>query len=255
MIDLHCHILPGLDDGAPDAATSLAMAERAVADGIRTIAATPHVNFEYEYPLEAIGRGVRQLNELLSDAAVPISVVPGAELDASRAMELLPEQLRDLTLGDGPYLLVESPYQPIGEVLDEVLYQLQLQGLAPVLAHPERCPIFHANIDHLRELVGRGMVCSVGAGSMTGTFGSSVQRFTSRLFSEGLVHSVSSDAHDPDRRAPVLSAGLKAMESELAGRSQWLTVEAPAAILRGDPLPSPPTQSARPRKGLRRLFG
>jgi protein-tyrosine phosphatase len=218
--------------------------------------ATPHVNFHYEFPLEAIGQGVRELNALLTDEGVPLTVISGAELDAARALELEPEELGGLTLGDSPCLLVESPYQPAGGILEEILYELQLRQFVPVLAHPERCPLFQGDVDHLRRLVDRGILCSVTAGSMSGAFGSTVRRFVLRLFAEGLVHDVSSDAHDPERRPPVLSTGLEAMKGDLRGlAAQWdhYTHDAPAAMLSGAQVPSSPAPPSRP--WWRRLLG
>lgn len=256
MIDLHTHILPGLDDGAESDEVSMAMARRAVEDGVTTLVATPHLNFRYDFPIAAIARGVEQLNARLAEAGVPLDVVGGAELDSTRVQELSDAEIGQATVGDGPCLLVESPYQAAGGILDETLYELQLRGLTVVLAHPERCPLFQQDLDHLRRLVDRGVLCSVNAGSMSGVFGSTVRRFVLRLFSEGLVHDVSSDAHDPERRPPVLSTGLKAMKGDLPDLAQqWdhYTHDAPAAMLSGARVPSPPPPPSRP--WWRRLLG
>ena len=254
MIDLHCHVLPGLDDGAADPATSLAMAELAAADGIRTMVATPHVNFAYEYPLEAIGRGVCQLNELLSDAAVPVRVVAGAELDVARLIELSDGELQALSLGDGPSLLLESPFGHAG-LLEDVVFDLQLRGYTTVLAHPERCPTFQRDVELLGRLVERGALCSITAGSLAGMFGSTVRRFALHLLREELVHDISSDAHDSDRRPPLIGLARREMDRdvpEMSPRFDWLAKGGAHAILSGDPLPEPPRPAARRRW---RLFG
>lgn len=254
MIDLHCHILPGLDDGAADPATSLAMAELAAADGIRTMVATPHVNFAYEYPLEAIGRGVCQLNELLSGAAVPVRVVAGAELDVARLIELSDGELQALSLGDGPSLLLESPFGHAG-LLEDVVFDLQLRGYTTVLAHPERCPTFQRDVELLGRLVERGALCSITAGSLAGMFGSAVRRFALHLLREELVHDISSDAHDPDRRPPLIGLARREMDRdvpEMSPRFDWLAKGGARAILSGDPLPEPARRAAGRRW---RLFG
>jgi protein-tyrosine phosphatase len=259
MIDLHSHILPGVDDGAGDLEASVAMAKAAVEADIETIVGTPHVNAVYDYDTAMIGRLAGELNIELARREVPLAVLPGAEIALERLPDLGDDELRRLCLGEGPYLLVESPYTRGETFLDEALFHLQVRGFRPVLAHPERCPIFQADRTHLLGLVERGILCSVNAGSMAGRFGSTVERFVLRMFSEGLVHNVASDSHDSDRRPPALSFGFEHAEAHLPGvlgQSRWFTESAPAAILSGEPLPSKPeaprTRHSRWRRLLRR---
>lgn len=258
MIDLHSHILPGIDDGSDDSETSLAMARVAVEDGIRTIVATPHVNADYDVDFGNIGQLVGELNILLARAEVPLAVLPGAEVAVSRVAEMTDADLKSVCLGDSSSVLVESPYARTVVFLDELLFDLQVRGFRPVLAHPERCPLFQKDIDRLRELVGRGVLCSVNASSMAGVFGSTVRRFVIRLLEEGLVHDVASDSHDPSRRPPSLMVGFDSAEGELPGilaQVEWFTEDAPAAILAGEPLPprpNPPSRSSGWRRLVRR---
>lgn len=258
MIDLHSHILPGLDDGAEDSEISLAMARAAVSDGIGTIVATPHINPTYDTDPDRLEELTRELNALLAGAEIPITVLAGAEVAVSSVAELSDRALGKACLGSGPSLLVESPYTRTVTFLEELLFDLQVRDFRPVLAHPERCPSFQADIDRLRELVRRGVLCSVNAGSMAGAFGSTVRRFVLRLFEEGLVHDVASDSHDPSRRPPSLSVGFQGAEDALPGisaQASWFTDSAPAAILAGDPLPpgpDPPSRSSRWRRLARR---
>lgn len=257
MIDLHCHILPGLDDGPADAATMLAMARLAVDDGIETVVATPHVNFHYDYELAEIGRRVVAANALFAEQGLPLELLPGAELDIARLAEIGGAELRGLTLGRGRALLVESPYAPVAGPLDELVYDLQLQGYAPVLAHPERSPVFQSDRARLERLVERGVLCSITAGSIEGAFGQVVRRTALGLLARGLVHNVSSDAHDPDRRPPTLGSALREAvrhrdaSPELA---RWLTLEAPEAIVSGDSVPTRPDPPHPRRWSLPRLL-
>ena len=250
MVDLHCHILPGVDDGPPDLHGSLAMARAAVDEGTRTVAATPHINYDHDVAPGGVGAHVAALNESLGREDLPLTVVKGGEVALSRLGDLDDEALSQISLGDGSYMLVESPYSHAVPLLDEQLFELELRGFRPLLAHPERCPHFHADPKRLGRLVDRGVLCSINSGSMRGQFGSTVRRFALRLLGEGLVHDVASDAHDADRRPPGLASGFQLAEPELPGisaQAPWYVEEAPAAILTGSPLPPRP----RPPRGRR----
>src|SRR2546429_900999 len=162
MIDLHCHIVPGLDDGAPELDTSIAMARVAENDGIRVIATTPHIRDDHPFDPKEIAPLTAKLNENLRDVGVELRVVPGGELAISKSSELDDETLRTLCLGgDGGYLLVESPYTHATDLLERDLFNLQLRGFRVILAHPERSPSFIANPGRLAALVERGVMCSV----------------------------------------------------------------------------------------------
>jgi protein-tyrosine phosphatase len=218
VIDLHCHILPGLDDGPPDLDASVALALLASADGTRTIVATPHVREDYPFAIEEIARLTVQVNERLAAEGVALKVEAGAEVAISRLSQLDDDTLAKVCLGDATNaMLVESPYQQATDTLEDALFNLQLRGFKPVLAHPERSPSFMSNPDRLAKLVERGMLCSVTSASMAGRFGRTVQRFTRTLFERGLVHDVASDAHDIRRRAPGLTAGFRLLDRDVPG--------------------------------------
>ena len=249
MIDLHCHVLPNFDDGAADMDTSLEMARAALADGIHTMVATPHVNLRYGSELEIIGVRVEELQAALARAELPISVLGGAEIALSRLPGLDRDQIRTLCLGHSSYALIESPYTPAGPLIEESLFNLQVGGYRPLLAHPERCPEFQRDVPRLERLVDRGVACSISAGSIAGQFGATVRRFAFRLLERGLAHNVSSDAHDPVRRAPVLRAAFVGPRSPPhdAGLRLWLTSTVPSAILADEPLPPRPPTPRRSR--------
>jgi protein-tyrosine phosphatase len=249
VIDLHCHILPGLDDGARDIAESVEIARRAAEDGTRTIVATPHVREDHPYELGEIEVRTRAVNARLEDEGVDVRVVTGAEVALSRVADLDDSALAGLCLGRGPYLLVESPYLPATVLLEAAIDDLQKRGIRPVLAHPERSPTFMGDRRRLAALVERGVACSITAGSMAGQFGGEVQRVTRDILERGLAHNVASDAHDPVTRAPGLTAGFGVLDPELPGlraAMAWFTEEVPAAILAGEAVPAgswpPPPQ-------------
>jgi protein-tyrosine phosphatase len=255
LIDLHCHVLPALDDGPGDLAGSLALAERAARAGIETIAATPHIREDYPFPPSIVAAKVAELNGELQASGSPVRVVTGGELAVSRVAELDDAELHGLCLGDGRCALVESPYTAIGGLLEQALFDLQLRGVRPLLAHPERSPSFIGDADRLAELVERGIMCSITAASMEGQFGRTVRGFALELFRRGLVHNVATDAHDASRRPPELRRGFESFESDLPGALDqlgWYTEDAPRAMLAGEELP--PRPQSLGGRGLRRLI-
>jgi protein-tyrosine phosphatase len=256
VIDLHSHILPGLDDGPATMEGSLELARAAVAAGTRTILATPHVNGGYGIGPARIAEGVAELTEALARAAIPLEVRAGGEIAIWRLVDLDDAALRALALGGGPYLLVESPFSPVVGDFEPMVLDLQQRGHRVLLAHPERCPAFQRDPERLARLVRGGVLVQVTAGSMEGAFGSTVQRFTVSLLRDGLVHVVASDAHGAVKRPPGLSAGFRALEPELPGlgeQQRWLTELVPAAILDGEPLPERPPLPQAAGGLLRRL--
>jgi protein-tyrosine phosphatase len=256
VIDLHCHILPGVDDGPPDMSASVAMARAAATGGIETIVATPHVRDDYPFDLDRLAARVAEVNAALVESGVAIDVVAGAEVAIPKLAELDDSTLGALCLGDSPYLLVESPYVHALPWVEEALDAVRARGLRPLLAHPERAPSFIADPDRLARIVDEGVLCSVTAGSMAGVFGRRVRRFTGELFERGLVHNVASDAHDLVHRRPDLLNGFDAFDSEsLRERADWFTKAVPAAILAGRDLPPRPESAPRELSWLRRTFG
>jgi protein-tyrosine phosphatase len=258
VVDLHTHILPGVDDGAPDLEAAVAMARVGEADGVTTIVATPHIRDDHPFDHGRIPGLVADVNAALAAAGVGVEVVAGGEVALTTTADLDADALRAYGLGGGPYLLVESPYTEVGDLVERQLFDVQMKGLKPVLAHPERSPSFLSDFERLRTLVEeRGVLLSVTADSMAGRFGSTVQRFSAELFRAGLVHDVASDAHDDRKRAPRLRHGFEALDRDLPGiaaQTAWFTADAPAAMLAGSelpPRPDPPRAAGR----LRRLLG
>ncbi len=232
MIDLHCHVLAGIDDGPETIEGSLALARVAAELGTRTIVATPHVSFRYPNDSATIARLVQETNEAFALAGLPLNVLAGAEIALTRAAELVPEELSALSLGEGPWLLVECPLTPIATGLDTQIHRLQDEGRRVVLAHPERCPAFQREPRMLESLVDGGVLTSVTAGSLVGEFGGPVKRFALELVDAELIHNVASDAHDPEQRRPSIAGELE--QAGLGAMAEWLTEAVPAAILAGE---------------------
>ena len=256
MIDLHSHILPGVDDGPSTMEGSLELARTAVAAGTRTILATPHINDDPRVDPALIAAGIVELRAALAAAEIPLEVLPGGEIAIWRLIDLDDDTLRALALGGGPYLLVESPFSPVVGDFEPMVLDLHARGHRVLLAHPERCPAFQRDPPRLEGLVSAGALVQITAGSMAGGFGSTVRRFTMAMLREGLAHVVASDAHDHLRRPPGLQAGFPALERDLPGLSEqaeWLTELVPRAVLDGAPLPVRPPLPTRPSGLLRRL--
>ena len=256
MIDLHSHILPGIDDGAPDLDASLAIGRASVADGVSLMIGTPHVNGRFMPTPETIRDRVTEVNEALAAEGLPLVVSPGAEIAVSELSQLDDSVLGELALGGSSTLLVESPYVDAVPFLDQMMFDLQIRGFRVLLAHPERSPMFLKDPDHLVELVERGVLCSVTAGSLAGRFGRRVRAFALELVQHELVHNVSSDTHDTRKRPPGLSAGFERADDLLPGVSglaPWLTEGVPAALLGSGALPPYPALGLKlsRRVGLR----
>jgi protein-tyrosine phosphatase len=252
VIDLHSHIVPGVDDGARTMEDAVALARAAAQSGTETLVATPHIREDHPFELGSLSARVEEVQAAVNAAGIALRLVAAGEVAITRLDSLDDAQLGGLCLGDGRCVLVESPYGRATDMLEHVLFDLQVRGYQPLLAHPERAPSFQSDPARLERLVEAGILCSVTAGSMLGRFGSSVTRFTARLFRDGLVHDVASDAHDAEKRPPGLRAGFDALESQLRGiaeQADWFTRDAPAAILSGAPLPAAPPPP-RLRRGL-----
>jgi protein-tyrosine phosphatase len=243
VIDIHCHVLPGLDDGPANMPEALAMGQAAVASGTTTIVATPHIDHTWRVRPELIPQRAASLREALGDAGIELQIRTGAEIALSRLADLSASDLAGLRLGGGPYLLLECPLSSTAGDFDSLLLRIRDREESIVLAHPERAPLFQQEPERLTRLVEAGFLCSLTAGSLTGVFGEVVRRFSIELLREGLVHDLSSDAHDHLRRPPGLGGALAGVEDELPGisrQAQWLTELVPAAVLAGQPLPPRP---------------
>ena len=254
MLDLHTHVLPGVDDGPPDVAGSLELAAAAVAAGTTEMVATPHVTWDLPTSADTVARGVRDLQATLDDAGIALRLRTGGEVAISRGVELSDDELGSLRLGGGEWLLAECPLSLHATGFDALLHHLQARGHRILLAHPERSPSLQRSPETLSRLVDAGMLCSITAGSLIGAFGATVQRFTFDLVEAGLVHNVASDAHNAHRRPPGMRDAILAADADLPGlgdRAEWLCLDVPRAILDGGPVPPEPGPApARRRRGL-----
>jgi len=233
MIDIHCHILPGIDmDGPRCQADALEMATIAAADGIRKIVATPHVNADQPMR-EQIGREVAMLNAAFSTAEIPIEVVRGAEI----AFHLPVDIIKDYTINDSGYFLLEFPHTHFPQAAKEKIFMALLAGLRPIVAHAERNGSVLRDPSLLSELVDAGALVQVTAGSLAGVFGDEPMNCAKYLLKKGLVHFLASDAHSAGQRNPVMSAGTEIAAYLVGEDSARRLVEAnPNSVLSGENL-------------------
>jgi protein-tyrosine phosphatase len=253
MIDLHSHILPGLDDGARSLDDALDIARSAVADGTDVIAATPHVREDYPTTADAMENGVNELRQALEREEVELTVLPGGEISLEQFDRLGRDELRRFSLAGNPsYLLVETPYTDWPLYFGEVVFRLTAAGITPVIAHPERNFAVQQDFERLGELVRAGALAQVTAASLDGRLGSRTRACARKLIDAELVHLLGSDAHSPGLREVGLSRARAAVGDERLAR--WLTKDVPAAIVEDKPLPPRPPRSMR-RGFLARLLG
>jgi protein-tyrosine phosphatase len=255
VIDLHSHVLPGIDDGPSDMAGSLALAQAAVDAGTQVLAATPHIGLAYPVvPLELSAR-VWELERALDAAGIDLEVVTGGEIAPSSVSELSEPDLAALGLGGGSCVLVECPFTPAGDLILRVIDHLHERGLRVLLAHPERSPTFLRDVRSVQELVERGAFVQLTASSLVGSFGRPAWRFCSVLLERGLAHVVASDAHGAVERSPELvsivedTVWRQGLPPELANH---LVEAVPRALLDDAPIPAGPLDTRRPSRRPRR---
>jgi protein-tyrosine phosphatase len=256
VIDLHTHILPGLDDGPANLPAAVAVAEVAFHGGTRTVAATPHLREDHPRvrPEELAGH-VAALEEELRARGIGLQVVPGAEVDLDRADELDDSELAQATLAaNGRDLLVEAPYHSLGGELPDRLHAVAGRGFRVTIAHPERCPDLAGDLDLLGELVEEGMLVQVTSRSLDK--GGGIGKAAATVLERGWCHVLASDAHALDVRGPDLGSAVHRAQAafpELEDELRWMVTDAPAAILAGEELPPrPPRRERRRRRLLRR---
>lgn len=244
MIDLHSHVLPGVDDGVRTIEASLELLRAAAGDGIDRIAATPHVREDYPTTPREMELRLAEVCGAAREAAIPVEILGGGELDLAFVARLGDDDLRRFGLGGNPaLLLLEFPYLGWPLPLADLVFDLQLRGYRIVLAHPERNADVQLEPERLRPLVDNGVVVQLTAASLDGRLGGAPRAAARRLLDAHLAHLVASDAHAPDIRSVGLSgAGRAAGDEALA---HWLTEDVPEALLAGRPLPARPESPKR----------
>ncbi|MFL0473038.1 tyrosine-protein phosphatase [Priestia sp. 179-F W1.4 NHS] len=235
MIALHCHILPNVDDGSASSEMSIEMAKRAVSEGITAIVATPHhQNGRYLNEKEAILQSVEQLNSLLVREGVPLTILPGQE---NRIYgEILDDYHQDkiLTLNNtGKYLFVEFPSSQVPRYAERLLFDIQSQGIIPIIVHPERNSRLLEDPDLLYNFINKGALAQFTASSLVGHFGKKIKKFSHQLIDANLVHFVSSDAHNLQHRSFHMQEAIDVIESEHGRDYYYMFLENAQCVIDG----------------------
>ena len=238
MIDIHCHILPNIDDGPSSMDESIAMARLAVDDGIHTIVATPHsLNGVYTTTVTQIVEKVAELHVALARHEIKLQVCPGSDVHICPGLVDRIAEEQACTINDAnKYIILEFPTQMIPPGVKDELFQLKLQGITPVISHPERIALIQRDGSLMKEFIAMGALGQVTAMSVTGDFGMQVQETAEELIRERLVHIIATDAHSADGRPPILSAAVE-RAAEILGsydEASQMVTDIPAAILAGE---------------------
>lgn len=242
MIDLHCHILPNLDDGPTSLAMALEMARVALADGITTIAATPHGrtsrSVSWVYSVDLVQQRLTMLCAALAEADLPLTIVPGTEIfyesdvpERIKVGELLP-------YGNSRTILLEFGNDILVTMLEQAVFAVQLAGYRVLIAHPERIKVVQDNPNVLIPLIERGALLQLTADALTGSQGKRIQRLAETMVSHALVQVVASDAHGPHVHRMPLLAEAQRLAANLIGdaAATALVHDTPAAILADHPI-------------------
>ena len=262
MVDIHTHIMPGVDDGARTMDNALEMARIAAADGITTMAATPHAYWMGDIieGREILER-VKEVNIAIQEAGIPLKVVSGCEVPMDRR---LVERLRDdagwTYCGSNVYLLLEPPWGSLPENCFSLVDGLLERGITPVIAHPERNAELQSDLAPLDRLIQQGCLAQVNANSILGRHGRPAKATALRLVETQRLHIVASDSHNIENRAPILSEARAYVERVLGAEAgERLFVENPQRVVDGLPLYALPHSGSgvedRKRGFLSRIFG
>lgn len=237
MIDLHCHILPGIDDGAKTQEESLKMAEIALRDGIHTIVTTPHTLGIHSNNIESVKKSIAELTVAFAANGINIRLISGADVPLSPGLMKQIKSGEAGTINNGmKYILLELPSYTVPPRTKDIIFELKMNGITPVITHPERNLMIQEDAGILYDLAAMGALCQVTAMSITGDFGEIPQRSAVVLLERRLVHVIASDAHSADYRPPFLSKAVEAAANILGNfkEAERMVKEVPAAIISGN---------------------
>jgi protein-tyrosine phosphatase len=242
MIDIHHHLLWDQDDGAASLNTSLEMARMAAADGITHIACTPHANDHYSYAPEQIDAKIAQLQETLDSEGVKIKLGRGCDFHMSYDnIQQAHEDPRRFSINSGCYILVEVPDYALPHGLGEIFYQMQIEGLTPILTHPERNPTLQKEPDRIAEWLRGGTLVQVTAGSVMGRMGRKAEKMAHNLLAKRWVHFLATDAHNTTSRPPKMSDAHDLVAEKYGpDYAHLLCVSNPLAAFMNNALPQQP---------------
>jgi len=239
MVDLHHHLLPGLDDGSPDLETSIAMARMAVADGITHVICTPHASSRYAFSPTLIEEKLSSLRSALASESVPLTLASGCDfhLGYDNIKDAIAHP-RKYSLNSTDYLLIELPDHGLSTSLEEIFYQLRLAGLVLILTHPERNPTLQRDQARLASWLREGMLVQITTSSILGKMGETARKMSHTLLTNRWVHFLATDAHNLTTRPPRMAEARDLVATKYGDAyANRLCTENPAAVFAGLPLP------------------
>ncbi len=232
MVDLHSHVMYGWDDGAETLETSLEMVRVAAADGIRVLAATPHMWWKDECVDPGMVRErVAEINEAALHQGLQVRIVTGTEVPAYWDHLDYIRGKRVLSLNDSRTVLFEVPFHHLPVQMNDLIFQLKMLGYMPLMAHPERCAAFQADPDYFRRMISEDTPVQVNAGSLMGFFGESIRELAWEIVAQERPVVIASDAHNAGSRGPVLSEARAALAAEFGEAAAELMCSGNAAAL------------------------
>lgn len=254
MVDLHCHILPGLDDGPDTMEESLEMIQTAIADGITHVVATPHLSDRYWFDFAHV-RHLR--DDLQARIGSRLEIATGCDFHLSpENLTSLRKNPRQYCINQHDYLLLEFNEVSIPPAMDQTLHEIQLSGVRPIITHPERNAILRTHPERLKEWVKRGCFAQVTGAALTGGFGLTAQQIGLQWIQEGIIHIVASDAHNNRNRTLRLQPAYDVVAKQCGGeKARALFLENPRAAFEGRDLPHiPEFEEAAPPRRRKRFF-
>lgn len=237
MIDIHTHILPGVDDGPQTIEESLEILKRAANEGVKAIVATPHV---LEFPSKSSWQRVRDafnsLKQALKSEEIDIEIILGAEIFISPDLPMWIKQNKDITINNGNrYVLLELPIHEIPPFTEHTIFELLLQGIVPIIAHPERYHELQKDTSRLFDMIKRGVLTQLNSSSLQGRYGRKAKKAAKSILTQGLIHMIGSDVHSSFNGPYPLSQGMM-LAAEIVGMeaAKAMVTSVPEKIINGE---------------------
>lgn len=226
MIDIHNHILPSIDDGPTTEQESIAMAKNAISQGIHTVVASPHHrNGKFMNEKIDIKKYVTILNELFKTIEMPLTILPGQEVRIYSEILLDIKENKIATINNSKFLLIELPYKEVPFYTEKLLYEIQMAGFVPIIVHPERNEELRVNHRKMYNLIRKGAIAQITAGSLLGDFGKNIEKFTHQLIEANLTHLIASDAHHATKRPFRLKGAMDLVKQRYGVETYYMFIE------------------------------